>query len=118
MKKNIDETSVCGRDLNACLPLIEQFHGWKAPGLVVGMFMVDLAVAPIGEGIEFDAVVESRYCLPDAIQLFTPCTVGNGWLKVVDWDKFAVTFYNRCSLTGCRVWLDLQKTKRHPLYYG
>lgn len=112
------KTNVCGRDLNACLHTIEQFHGWKAPGLAVGMFMVDLAMALIGKGVEFDAIVESRHCLPDAVQLFTPCTVGNGWLKIVNWDKFAVTLYDRRSLTGCLIWLDFQKTKHHPLYHG
>lgn len=112
------KTSVCGRDLNACLHTIGHFHGWKAPGLVVGMFMVDLAMARIGKGVEFDAIVESRHCLPDAVQLFTPCTVGNGWLKIVNWDKFAVTLYDRRILTGCLIWLDFQKTKHHPLYHG
>ena len=110
--------SVCGKTIEECLDTIQQFHGWKAPGLVVGLFMVDLAMARMGKGIEFDAIVESRHCLPDAIQLFTPCTVGNGWLKIVDWDKFALTFYDRHRLTGHRVWLDLEKTRHHPLYHG
>lgn len=110
--------SVCGKTIEECLDTIQQFHGWKAPGLVVGLFMVDLAMGRIGKGIEFDAIVESRHCLPDAIQLFTPCTVGNGWLKIVDWDKFALTFYDRHHLNGHRVWLDLQKTQQHPLYHG
>jgi formylmethanofuran dehydrogenase subunit E len=40
--------------------------------------MVDLARELIGIDTEADAIVETRHCLPDAIQLFTPCTVGNG----------------------------------------
>ena len=114
----MSKRSVCGKTIEECLNTIQQFHGWKAPGLVVGLFMVDLAIARMGKGVEFDAIVESRHCLPDAIQLFTPCTVGNGWLKIVDWDKFALTFYDRHHLNGHRVWLDLQKTKHHPLYHG
>ncbi len=110
--------TVCGKPIEKCLDIIQHFHGWKAPGLVTGVFLVDLAMSRIGCGIEFDAIAESRHCLPDAVQLFTPCTVGNGWLKVVDWDKFAVTLYDRRSLNGCRVWLDLEKTKRFPLYHG
>jgi len=56
------KTNVCGRDLNACLHTIEQFHGWKAPGLVVGMFMVDLAMTRIGKGVEFDAILVCSAC--------------------------------------------------------
>jgi len=83
--------------------MIEQFHNWKAPGMVLGLFMVDMARELLGPGVEADAIVESRHCLPDAIQLFTPCTVGNGWLKVLDWDKFALSFYDRIKLKGYRV---------------
>ena len=82
-------TLICGKPIEVCLQMIERFHGWKAPGLVLGLFMVDLAQELIGCQTEADAVVETRHCLPDAIQLFTPCTIGNGWLKILDWDKFA-----------------------------
>ena len=105
---------VCGYPLDECLQIIEDFHNWKAPGLVLGLFMVNKARKLVGEGIEFDAIVETRHCLPDAIQLFTPCTVGNGWLKIVDWDKFALTFYDRYDHSGYRVWFDLEKAKAFP----
>jgi formylmethanofuran dehydrogenase subunit E len=72
----------------------------------------------IGEGIEADAVVETRHCLPDVIQLFTPCTYGNGWMKVLDWDKFALTLYDRFTHNGYRVWLNLEKTKSFPHLYN
>ncbi len=32
--------------------------------------------------ILFNSLCETNKCLPDAVQLLTPCTVGNGWLKV------------------------------------
>jgi formylmethanofuran dehydrogenase subunit E len=41
----------------------------------------------IGPQVEADAVIESRHSLADALHLFTPCTVGKGWLKIFDWDK-------------------------------
>ncbi|MGA9538924.1 MAG: formylmethanofuran dehydrogenase subunit E family protein, partial [Desulfobacterales bacterium] len=91
---------VCGRDLTECLRMIEKFHGWQAPGLVLGLFMVDLAQELIGIDTEADAIVETRHCLPDAIQLFTPCTVGNGWMKILDWDKFALSLYDRRERNG------------------
>jgi formylmethanofuran dehydrogenase subunit E len=110
--------TVCGRSLDDLLDVIEKFHGWKAPALVIGGFMVDWAQERIGPGVEFDAFVETCYCLPDAIQLFTPCTFGNGWMKVLDWDKFALSLYNKRTLDGVRVWLDLEKTRSHPDVYN
>jgi formylmethanofuran dehydrogenase subunit E len=108
------EQQLCGRDLTKCLRIIEKFHGWKAPGLVLGLFMVDLAQELIGIDTEADAIVETRHCLPDAIQLFTPCTVGNGWMKILDWDKFALSLYDRRERNGYRVWFDLVKARRFP----
>ena len=112
------EKRYCGRPLSAGLRVIEDFHGWKAPGLVLGLFMVDLAQRAIPKDVEADAVVETRHCLPDAVQLFTPCTVGNGWLKILDWDKFALTLYDRRSYFGSRVWFDPEKARRHPHLYN
>lgn len=110
--------TVCGRTEQLFLLEIEKFHGWKAPGLVLGAYMVDLARQLIGHDVEADAIVETRHCLPDAIQLFTPCTIGNGWLKILDWDKFALCLYDRHTQQGYRVWLDLAKTKKVPDLYN
>ena len=104
--RSVDE-KICGRSLEAFLSTIETFHGWRAPGLVLGGFMVDwgqeLIRNHLGLNIEADAIVETRHCLPDAIQLFTPCTFGNGWMKVLDWDKFALSLYDKHRLDGFRV---------------
>lgn len=118
MHSEISEKHLCGRPLIDCLRIIEDFHGWKAPGLVIGMFMIDLARELVGEHVEADAIVETRHCLPDAIQLFTPCTVGNGWMKILDWDKFALSLYDRKKRYGYRVWLDLEKTRQFPNLYN
>ena len=107
-------THLCGQPLEACLETIRRFHGWEAPGLLLGLFMVDWARERIGPGVEADAVVETRHCLPDAVQLFTPCTVGNGWLKVLDWDQYALILYDRRTRQGQRVWLDLDRAARFP----
>jgi len=109
--------TVCGRSPQNFLNVIESFHGWKAPGIVLGGFMVDWARELVGPDTEADAIVETYHCLPDAVQLFTPCTFGNGWMKVLDWDKFALSLYDRKSLAGYRVWLDLEKTRAVPDLY-
>ena len=110
--------TICGRSPQDFLDAIENFHGWSAPGIVLGGFMVDWAQELMGPGVEADAIVETIHCLPDAIQLFTPCTLGNGWLKVLDWDKFALSLYDRHRLTGYRIWLDLDKTRTVPDLYN
>ena len=110
--------AVCGRPLEDYLLAVENFHGWKAPGLVIGGFMVDWAQEGLPPGIEADAIVETGHCLPDAVQLLTPCTVGNGWLKVLEWDKFALSLYDKKTLEGVRVWLDLDKTRAFPHIYN
>jgi len=109
---------ICGRTPDELIRDIEGFHGFVAPGLVIGAFMVDLAREHIGPATEADAVVETRHCLPDAVQILTPCTVGNGWLKIADLDKFALTLYDRHTFAGFRVWLDLNKAKAHPHVYN
>jgi formylmethanofuran dehydrogenase subunit E len=110
--------TVCGRSFEDFLNTIERFHGWKAPGVVIGGFMVDLAQSHIAPDVEADAIVETVHCLPDAVQLFTPCTCGNGWMKVIDWNKFAITLYDKKTLEGVRVWLDIEKSRRFPDIYN
>ncbi len=118
MSTLLSNQKICGKSREDFLAAIGAFHGWKAPGLVIGGFMVDLAQELIGPGVETDAVVESRHCLPDAIQIFTPCTVGNGWLKILDWDKFALCLYDRHGLKGYRIWLDIEKLGKYPNLYN
>ena len=58
------------------LQLIKSFHGNVAPGVVIGGIMVEMARGLLPAEILFDAVCETRNCLPDAVQLLTPCTIG------------------------------------------
>lgn len=74
--------------------------------------MVDLATTLLGKTAEMEAIAETRHGLPDAIQLLAPCTVGNGRLKILDMDKFAMTLYDRKTLAGVRVWLDPKKVAK------
>jgi formylmethanofuran dehydrogenase subunit E len=96
------------------LRLIESFHGGVAPGVVAGGFMVDLAMRCMPEGTIFDAICETNACLPDAVQLLTRCTVGNGWLKVFNLGRFALSFYDKCEGKGIRVFIDPPKLEAWP----
>ena len=96
------------------LELIRGFHGHLAPGLVIGVKMVSLAMARLPRDMIFDAICETRSCLPDAVQLLTPCTIGNGWLRIVDLGRFAVALYDKVSGSGVRVFIDALKLKAWP----
>ncbi len=98
-------------------PYFEQgaeFHGYLSPGLVLGIIMVDLAKELLGPRHSIDAVVETKACLPDAIQLMTPCSYGNGWMRVKDWGKLALTLYDKHELDGIRVFVNLEEIKKYP----
>ena len=91
------------------LKIVESFHGYEAPGAIIGGFMVELARQNVPEGILFDAICETPKCLPDAIQLLTPCTIGNGWLKVVNLGRFALSLYDKYNGSGVRIFIDSSK---------
>lgn len=106
--------NICTYSYEEYLHLVKSFHGNLAPGLIVGGFMVDLAMRHLPEGEFFDAVCETPVCLPDAVQILTPCTIGNGWLSIVPFGKFAVTLYEKYSGKGVRVYLDMEKMSAWP----
>lgn len=100
--------------LEEYLHLIKSFHGSMAPGLIIGGFMVDMAQQNLPEGEFYDALCETRVCLPDAVQILTPCTIGNGWMKIFDTGRFALTMYDKSTGEGVRVYMDTQKLKAWP----
>ncbi|MBN1847011.1 MAG: formylmethanofuran dehydrogenase subunit E family protein [Deltaproteobacteria bacterium] len=106
---NIKETTICSLGFQQYLDQIKSFHGSAAPGIIIGGFMVDLAIKHLPKGILFDAISETKSCLPDAIQILTPCTIGNGWLKVLSIGRFAIILYEKTQGEGVRVYLDVDK---------
>jgi formylmethanofuran dehydrogenase subunit E len=121
MTKKIDNRrqhpSVAGVCKTDFLMAIENFHGRQAPGLVLGGLMVDLGIELLGSFSDPAAVVESQCYLPDAVQVLTPCTIGNGRLVILDWGKMALCLYDKKKLAGYRIWLDLKKTRLIPGIY-
>ncbi|MFZ5449908.1 MAG: FmdE family protein [Thermodesulfobacteriota bacterium] len=96
------------------LAQVQSFHGYAAPGVIIGGVMVSLAQRLLPDNILYDAVAETGNCLPDAVQLLTPCTVGNGWLKIVSLGRFAVSLYDKYTGVGVRVFLDPAKVTAYP----
>jgi formylmethanofuran dehydrogenase subunit E len=94
--------------------LVQSFHGYPAPGVLIGGYMVAAAQSRLPAGILYDAVCETRSCLPDAIQLLTPCSVGNGWLRVMHFGRYALSLYNKYTGEGWRVYIDPNKLDVWP----
>jgi formylmethanofuran dehydrogenase subunit E len=80
----------------------------------MGGFMVDLALSRMPRDILLDAISETSQCLPDAIQILTPCTIGNGWLKVIHLGRFALSLYEKYEGKGVRVYLDPGQLESWP----
>ena len=96
-----------------------KFHTFPAAGLILGVFMVDLALEKLGAkpGDRLYAVSESPKCLPDPLQVILHCTYGNHRLRVIDTGRFAITI-NRFSegetAPGVRVYMDAKKVAAYP----
>ena len=94
--------------------LAARFHGYAAPGVLVGGYMVERAKRGLPKGTLFEALVETRKCLPDAVQLLTLCSTGNQRLKIHPLARFAVTLFDKHTGEGLRVGLDPAKVDAFP----
>ncbi len=91
-----------------------KFHGYPAPGLIIGGYMVEMARNALPKDILFDAISETGQCLPDAVQMLTPCTIGNGWLRIHNFGLYALSLFNKHTGEGVRVHLDVEKLGKYP----
>lgn len=108
------QRNICGYSFDEFLELVRSFHGYQAPGVLLGGMMVEAAIQRLPENILYDAVSETTHCLPDAIQLLTPCTTGNGWLRVFNLGRYALSFYDKCEGDGVRVAVDPDALEAWP----
>ncbi|MDD8012504.1 MAG: formylmethanofuran dehydrogenase subunit E family protein [Acidobacteriota bacterium] len=93
---------------------IAAFREKPAPGLIIGGYMVDEITKNLPKDRFYDVICESIKCLPDAVQLLTPCSVGNGWLRILKIGRFAMTFFDKETGEGIRAYLDTEKLKKYP----
>ena len=114
----MSHTVICGVRYEDFVIRMEEFHGYRSPGILLGALMVEAALKEAGITPYLNVVTETIVCLPDAVQLLTPCTIGNGFLQVLDWGKFALTAYDRKTLAGIRVWLIYDALAGYPLIHG
>jgi len=99
---------------NEFMELSRSFHCYAAPGLIIGGRMVDMALEQLPKDILFDAISETSHCLPDAVQLLTLCTTGNGWMKIVNLDRFALILYDKITGNGIRVFVNSASLNSWP----
>ena len=95
------------------------FHTYAAPGMLIGVFMVDYALTLLGKKPEdkISVTCETTKCLPDPPQIIMHATTGNHRLRVLPIGKFAMTltpFSAKESAEGIRVYLDKEKLKKYP----
>jgi formylmethanofuran dehydrogenase subunit E len=112
--------NICGLTFEEYLDKITKFHGATAPGLVLGGIMVSIAKEYFEDERSFYAFCESGQCLPDALQLLTPCTWGNKRLKVLEQGRYAIVLYDKNEGSGVRVYVDtaaLDKWKNIKEWY-
>ncbi|MCX8124527.1 MAG: formylmethanofuran dehydrogenase subunit E family protein [Spirochaetes bacterium] len=105
--------TICGYSVDEYIHMIEKFHGSVAPGVLIGGLMVDILWTRRDKEKFYDFLCETAVCLPDAIQLLTPCTYGNGWLKVIHTGRFAMTMFEKYHGDGTRAYLDTMKLKQY-----
>ena len=96
-----------------------KFHTFPAAGLLLGVFMVDLALEKLGAkpGEKIYAVSETGKCLPDAVQVITHATYGNHKLRIINTGRFAVTmnrFAEGDTAPGIRIYVDVKKIDGYP----
>ncbi|ADU61391.1 MAG: trehalose-binding protein [Pseudodesulfovibrio sp.] len=96
----------------------KDFHGYPAPGLLIGGYMVEAAKGRLPKGTLFEAMVESGKCLPDAVQLLTVCSIGNNWMKIKLLGRYAVSLYDKYTGQGFRVAIDQDKLEAWPEIKG
>lgn len=96
-----------------------RFHTHAAPGVIISVFMVDLALEILAArpGEHLYATCETKKCAPDPLQILLGCTTGNKRLKVLPLGRFAFTL-NRPSdgptTEGVRVFVDPKKLAAFP----
>jgi formylmethanofuran dehydrogenase subunit E len=96
------------------------FHSFAAPGLLIGVFMVDLALEKLGAASndKVYAVAETSKCAPDAVQVITHATIGNRRLRIIESGRFSITLNRPSSgkeAKGVRVYVDAAKIKDYPI---
>lgn len=102
------------------LRAVWKYQGYFSSGAVIGVFMMNYAREILGCEFEDDifVTVETRNCIPDAATALANCTIGNKRLRIVNYDKMALTMTKRDDPNGIRIILDPKKTIKYPVIHA
>lgn len=97
-----------------------EFHTYGAPGILLGVFMVDFGLELLGKTPDDKIFVtcETFKCLPDAPQVIMHSTVGSHRLEVLPIGRFALTMTpagTEAYAEGVRIYLDRRKLDAYPV---
>ena len=95
------------------------FHFHPAPGILIGVYMVDYALSLLHAQPtdKLYAVSETTKCLPDALQVIVHCTSGNHRLRILPIGRFAIAmnrFTDDNVVEGVRIGMDPSTLKDTP----
>lgn len=112
-------------DMMAQIDKIVKFHGHLSTGAFIGLQMLNIArkILKIKESDKVYVTCETFNCLPDPFQILCGCTIGNKGLKVLDYDKMAMTINKAAEsgkdhVQGIRIILDPKKTVKYPVFHA
>ncbi len=101
------------------------FHGYLSTGAFIGLQMLKIAseLLDIKERERIYVTCETLNCLPDPFQILHGSTVGNKGLKILDYDKMAVTVNKaarpgQSNIKAVRIFLDPAKTVKYPVFHA
>lgn len=113
------ETMRIQEDLRESFRKCIDFHTYAAPGMLIGVFMVDCALKILDKkpNEKIFVTCETHKCLPDPPQVIMHATTGNHRLRVLPIGKFAMTFTPFSAkeyAEGIRIFIDREKLNRYP----
>ncbi|HHT18860.1 MAG: FmdE family protein [Euryarchaeota archaeon] len=101
------------------------FHGYLSTGAFIGLQMLEIAkrLLDIKDGERIFVTCETLNCLPDPFQILCGSTIGNKGLKILDYDKMAITINKGAKpgqdhVKGVRIFLDAAKTVKYPVFHA
>jgi len=101
------------------------FHGHPSTGAFIGLQILNIArrVLDIKDDERVFVICETLNCVPDPFQIIWGSTVGNKGLKILDYDKIAVTINKiakpgQTHVKGVRIFLDPEKTVEYPALHA
>ena len=88
---------------------------YHSPLMPLAAVMVNAGMGrfPLFDRPHLKCVVETNSCLIDIVEKLTHCNRVNGRLKIYDYGRYALTFYDSEDLHGVRVFVDTEKLKRY-----